>query len=154
MNPIALEPLLEKWTQKLRISPEWSVRLELVDDSNFKKTGDIKIDCTDKKAVLLLNVHNPMDEKNIEEIIVHELMHLKMYPLDQVTESLIKSNFEVGSAGYNFAYRTFFENLEVTVEELAKCFLLEYGENKEISFGRCNNLPTFNDLFKGLDNLE
>lgn len=37
-------------------------------------------------------------------------------------ESVIASNFEEGTAGWNFAYREFFESLEITVEELAKCF--------------------------------
>lgn len=64
----------------------------------------------------MLNVINPKDE-NIEEVIVHELMHLKMYPLDQVTESLILSNFEEGTAAQDFAYRQFFTALEQTVEE-------------------------------------
>ena len=53
-----------------------------------------------------------------------------MYPLDQVTESLIVNCFEEGLAASNFAYEQFFTTLEQTVEELAKCFLLEFGENK------------------------
>ena len=116
-------------------------------------TGDFKIDCTDRKAVLLLNAANPRQE-NLEEDIVHELMHLKLYPLDQVTESLIVSQFEEGTPARSFAYRQFFESLEVTVEELTKCFLLEFGEDKELSFGRCAGMKSFNELFEGLNNLE
>ena len=52
-----------------------------------------------KKAILLLNGANPKQE-NLEEVIVHELLHLKLYPLDQVTESLITANYEEGSAAY------------------------------------------------------
>jgi hypothetical protein len=44
--------------------------------------------------------------------------------------------------------------LEQTVEVLAKCFLLEFGDNKEISYGRCKNQKSFNELFEGLNNLE
>ena len=65
------------------------------------------MDCDDKKVILLLDVLNSLRE-NLEEIIVHEWIHIKMYPLDQVSESLILN-----------------------------CFLLEYGDNKEFSFGRC-----------------
>lgn len=36
--------------------------------------------------------------------------------------------------------------LEQTGEELVKCFLLEYGDNKEFSFGRCKQGKSFNDL--------
>lgn len=101
----------------------------------------------------MLNASNPKDE-NIEETIVHELMHIKMYPLDQVCESMIINMFEEGSKEQNFAYQTFFETLEVTVEELAKCFLLEFGENKEFSYGRMNKIKSFNELYDGLKKLD
>ena len=87
-------------------------------------------------------------------MIVHELMHIKMYPLDQVTESLIASSFEEGSAASDFAYRQFFNALEQTVEELAKCFLLEFGDNREFSYGRCDRQKSFNDLYDGLKGIE
>ena len=90
----------------------------------------------------------------MEEVIMHELMHIKMYPLDQVCESLIVNNFEEGTNGYNFAYQQFFENLEVTVEELTKCFLLEFGENRDLSYGRCAREKSFNELYDGLKPIE
>lgn len=147
------QELFEKWCQKLRIVPDWDVKLELVDDPAWRKTGDFKVDCDDKKAVLLLNTANPKQE-NLEEVIVHELMHLKLYPLDQVTESLILTQFEDGSPAQGFAYRQFFHTLECTVEELAKCWLLEFGEEKEFSFGRCKLQRSFTELYDGLKNLE
>ena len=50
------EKLFEKWIQKLRLVP---VKLEWVEDSSWRKTGDFKVDCDDKKAILLLNGVNP-----------------------------------------------------------------------------------------------
>lgn len=145
--------LFDKWCKKLRIVPIWDVKLELVEDINWRKTGDIKIDCDDRKAILMLNIGNPKQE-NLEEVIVHELFHLKMYPLDQVTESLIVSFFKENSPESEFAYNQFFTTLEQTVEELTKCYLLEFGENKQLSYGRCNKNKSFNDLFDDLKNLE
>lgn len=145
--------IFEKYCKKLRITPPWDIRLEFVEDTNWRKTGDFKIDCTDQKAILLLNIANPKQE-NLEEVIVHELMHIKMYPLDQMTESLITSNFEEGTPGYNLAYTQFFTTLEQTVEELTKCFLFEFGENKELSYGRCRKEKSFNELYEGLNNIE
>lgn len=145
--------LFEKYIKKLRITPSWDVRLELIEDPTWPKTGDFKIDCDDRKAILLLNVINPTQE-NMEEVIIHELMHIKMYPLDQVTESLITNCFEEGSAASNFAYQQFFTTLEQTVEELAKCFLLEFGDDKEFSYGRCKKTKSFNELYDGLSNIE
>ena len=148
MDKQSLIAIFEKYIKKLRITPAWDIRLELVEDSEWNKTGDFKIDCDDRKAILFLNVGNPKQE-NLEEVIIHELMHIKMYPLDQVTESLITNCFEEGSAASNFAYQQFFTTLEQTVEELTKCFLLEYGENREFSFGRCSRGKSFNDLYEG-----
>ena len=116
--PVDRERMWERfdyWCKKLRLTPGWDVKLEWVEDPAWPKTGDFKIDCTDRKAVLLLNAANPKQE-NLEEDIVHELMHLKMYPLDQVTEALITSNFEEGTPARSFAYRQFFESLERSEE--------------------------------------
>ena len=153
MERAEITALFEKYIKKLRITPAWDVRLELVEDPTWQKTGDFKIDCDDRKAILMLNFVNPKQE-NIEEVIIHELMHIKMYPLDQVTESLITNCFEEGTAASNFAYQQFFNALEQTVEELAKCFLYEFGENKEFSYGRCRKGKSFNDLYEGLNNIE
>ena len=153
MDKEAITTLFDKYIRKLRITPAWDIKLEFVEDSAWPKTGDFKIDCDDRKAILLLNIANPTQE-NLEEVIVHELMHIKMYPLDQVTESLIMNCFEDGSAASGFAYQQFFTALERTVEELAKCFLLEFGENKDFSYGRCNKGKSFNDLYDELNNIE
>jgi len=152
MNREEIRRLFDMWCRKLRLVPTWDVKLEFVEDPTWRKTGDFKIDCDDRKAILLLNAANPKQE-NPEEVIVHELMHLKLYPLDQVTESLILSSFEEGTREWNFAYTQFFNALEQTVEELAKCYLLEFGENKELSFGRCRGMKSYNELFDGLKNL-
>lgn len=153
MNPQELTSIFETWCKKLRITPGWDVQLQLVQDPAFRKTGDIKIDCDDRKAILLLNAASPKQE-NLEEVIVHELFHLKLYPLDQVTESLITSHFQEHTAAYDFAYTQFFTALEQTVEELTKCFLLESSENRSLSYGRCAQMKSFNALFGGLKNLE
>ena len=145
--------IFEKYCKKLRITPIWDVQLQFVEDPSWPKTGDFKIDCDDRKAILLLNILNPK-QSNLEEVIVHELMHLKMYPLDQVTESLITSHFEEGTGAYNFAYQQFFLALEQTVEELTKCFLFEFGDNKDLSYGRCDKQQSFNELYDGLKNIE
>ena len=153
MDKTRIQTLFEKYCRKLRISPAWDVKLEFVEDPEWPKTGDFKIDCDDRKAILLLNARDPKQE-NMEEVIVHELMHIKLYPLDQVTESLILSSFPEDSPAQDFAYRQFFCALEQTVEELAKCFLLEFGEDRAFSFGRCKGMKSFDELYDGLKNIE
>ena len=46
------------------------------------------------------------------------------------------------------------EHLEITVEEMAKCWLSAFGEDKELSFGRCAGGKSFNELYEGLNNLK
>lgn len=153
MDRKRIESIFETWCARLRVTPAWDVRLSWVEDPDWRKTGDIKIDVDDHKAIVLLNAADPKQE-NLEEVIVHELLHLKLYPLDQTTEALIDANFEENSPAWSFAMRQFFTTLEITVEELTKCFLLESGEDRELSFGRCARRKTFDELFEGLHNLE
>ena len=97
MDKRALTALFEKYIKKLRITPAWDIKLEFVEDPTWRKTGDFKIDCDDRKAILLLNAANPKQE-NLEEVIVHELMHIKMYPLEPKTrqaESLPMSSCRI-----------------------------------------------------------
>jgi len=152
MKEDKLMQTFDLWCGKLRVVPSWDIRLEFVDDCNWRKTGDIKIDCDNKKAIVLLNRANPKYD-NLEEVIVHELIHLKLYPLDQVTESLITANFKEGTPEYEFAYTQFFNSLEQTVEELTKCYLLEFGENRELSYRKCRLQKSFDELFDGLKSL-
>ena len=149
----ALQALFQKWIDILRLKNQWDIRLELVRDPAFRKTGDIKIDCDDRKTILMLNVLNPKQE-NPEEVIVHELMHLKLYPLDQLTEGLIDAHYEEETPAREAVYTQFMIMLEQTVEELTKCYLGAFGENKELSYGRCNTMKSFNDLYDGLKPLE
>ena len=115
----------EKWLNILRIKNQWDVKLEMISDPEFKKTGDFKIDCDDRKAILLLNERNPR-----------------------------YSNCEEGSKAFDFAYAQFMTSLEITVEELTKCFLMQYGDNKELSYGRCKDMKSFDELFDGLKPLK
>lgn len=153
MDKTKMTALFNKWKNILRISNNFDVKLELIDDPKFKKTGDLKIDTDDKKAIIYLNILNPKYE-NIEEVIVHELLHLKLYPLDQLTENLIDSHYEINTPSYDLVYTQFMINLEQTVAELTKCFLLAFGDNKELSYGRCKSVKSFNELYEGLKSLK
>jgi len=148
-----LQRLFSQWLDILRLKNQWDIRLELVSDPAFRKTGDIKIDCDDKKAILMLNVLNPKQE-NLEEVIVHELLHLKLYPLDQLTEGLIVAHYEEDTPARDAVYTQFMTMLEQTVEELTKCYLGTFGENKNLSYSRCRTMKSFNELYDGLKPLE
>lgn len=145
--------LFDKWIEILRLKNCWDVKLEFISNPSFVKTGDIKLDPDDRKAVLILNALNPKQE-NPEEVICHELLHLKLYPLDQLTEGLIDGHYDKDTPAFNTIYAQFMTMLEQTVEELTKCYLGAFGENKTLSYGRCKGMKSYNDLYDGLKPLE
>ena len=126
---------LRKWQTILRLQ-DWDIKVETV-DHEWRKTGDIKIDECDRNAILLINIYNPK-QTNLEELIIHELLHLKLYGLDQMVEQYINVLYgeEENDPKRTIAYDSFMLVLESTVNDLAKSFLSLDGEDKEISFGR------------------
>lgn len=134
-NPEALTQYMQKWQEILRLR-DWDIRLQPV-DVPWRKTGDIKIDEDDRNAIVLVNVHNPK-QTNAEALIVHELLHLKLWAMDQMIESLINAVYgeDEGDPRREFAYNHFMNTLESTVEDLSKAFVSLGAEDKSPSFGR------------------
>ncbi len=128
---------LIKWQDILRLR-DWDIKIYEV-NKEWRKTGDVKIDETNKRAVLMLNNCNPHQD-NLEALIIHELLHVKLWGMDQMIEELIGNVFGTNEEDlkYCFAINKFMGVLETTVEDLAKGFLKTGGENKELSFGRVN----------------
>lgn len=129
------ERFLKKWQDILRLR-DWDIVIHIV-DTEWRKSGDIKIDSDDKKAVLMINGFNPKQE-NLEALIIHELLHLKLWDMDQMIEELVYATFgeDENDPKFQFAYNKFMHVLEPTTEDLAKAFLTLGGEDKNISFGR------------------
>jgi hypothetical protein len=125
---------LNKWQNILRLR-DWDILVEIVKTS-WRKSGDIKIDLDDKKAVLLVN-HSPKRE-NLEELIIHELLHLKLYGLDQMIEELLSGVYgeEEKDPKKEFASTQFMTLLESTVEDLTKGYLTAIKSQMPLSFGR------------------
>lgn len=138
VNVIKLEELLNKWQDILRLR-DWDIKLEIV-DKEWRKSGDIKIDMDDKKAVMLIN-NNPKST-NLEELVVHELLHLKLWGMDQMLEGFINQVFGTNEDDIKreFAMTQFFIMLESTVEDLTKGFLKANECEEELSFGRLQKL--------------
>ena len=134
-NMADMQKYLDKWQAILRLQ-DWDIVLQTV-DHDWRKTGDIKIDVCDKNAVLLINTFNPK-QTNLEGLIIHELLHLKLYGMDQTLEKYLNALYgeEGGDPKRDIAYGDFMVLLESTVNDLAKSFLSQGGDDKELSFGR------------------
>jgi len=126
---------LEKWQKILRLK-DWDIKLELV-IKEWRKTGDIKIDQADKTAILLINDYNPK-QTNIEAVVIHELLHIKLWGMDQMIETLLCCVYgdDKNDPKHSFAYSQFMELLETTTEDLAKGYVELGADDKSISFGR------------------
>jgi predicted metal-dependent hydrolase len=133
-----LEEIMSKWKNILRLN-DWDLQLKIV-EKEWRKSGDIKIDTSNRNAVMLIN-NNPKCT-NLEELVVHELLHLKLWGMDQMIEELINQIFgeNEDDKKREFAMNQFFGILEPTVEDLAKAFLKANGCEEELSFGILNKL--------------
>jgi len=130
-----LQALLEKWQKILRLR-DWDIKLDMV-TKPWRKTGDIKIDQADKTAILLINNTNPK-VSNIEAVIIHELLHIKLWGMDQMIENLLTCVYgdDKDDPKRTFAYTQFMELLEATTEDLAKGYVELGADDKRVCFGR------------------
>lgn len=138
INEEVIIEYLNKWKDILRLR-DWDIKLHIV-EKPWRKSGDIKIDEDDKKAIMLIN-SNPKST-NLEELVVHELLHLKLWGMDQMIEGFINMIFgeDEGDVKKEFAMNQFFKVLESTVEDLAKGYLTANGNKDALSFGRMKKL--------------
>jgi len=129
-----IEAHREKWQDLLRLR-DWDIQIKIV-KTNWRKSGDIKIDLEDKKAILLINQVSKCE--NLEELVVHELLHLKLYGMDQMIENLLSIVYgeKEKDPKKEFASTQFMMLLESTVEDLAKGYLAANRNQKALSFGR------------------
>jgi hypothetical protein len=130
-----LNGYFDKWQTALRLR-DWDIQVRLV-EKPWRKSGDIKIDRHDHTAILLINNHNPR-QTNLEELIIHELLHLKLWDMDQLIETLMNTVYgeDEGNAKRGLVYDHFMTTLESTVNDLAKSFLEQSGGDKKLSYGR------------------
>lgn len=125
---------LDKWQSILRLR-DWDITISIV-KTKWRKSGDIKIDMEDKKAVLLLNYTSKCE--NLEELVIHELLHVKLYGMDQMIEDLLSIVYgkKEKDPKREFANTQFMMLLESTVEDLTKGYLTANKSQKPLSFGR------------------
>lgn len=133
MNVEMAGECLRKWQRVLRLS-DWDIRLTTV-PTDWRKSGDVKIDRDNRMAAVLL--HESIPDEHLEEVVVHELLHLKVYGMDQMIERLIELLYpEEDDPGRAFAMDSFMLELESTVEDLTKALLTAGGENRDFWFKR------------------
>ena len=126
--------VLAHWQPILRLA-DWDIDLRLV-ETPWRKTGDVKVDLDDRKAVLLLRAGQPAE--HLEEVVVHELVHVRLYAMDQMLAQLLDAVFgsEASDPKRAFAETQFMQLLEQTTEDLAKALLAASGRAGSLTFDR------------------
>lgn len=113
------EQCVKKWKNHLGFS-EWRINVEITTfkrADNFQQDGDIVVDYKKKKATVLIG---GILKSSVEEIVVHELAHLLLWPLDQDVMLVIKT---VKLNNRNKTEENFLDKLEKAVDHLTKSFL-------------------------------
>jgi hypothetical protein len=134
ISPEEARAVLARWQPLLRLA-DWDIDLRLV-RTPWRKTGDVKVDLDDRKAVLLLRAGQPAE--GLEEVVVHELVHLRLYALDQMLAQLLDAVFgaDADDPKRTFAETQFMQLLESTTEDLAKALLAASGSTASLTFER------------------
>lgn len=118
-----LEALVRQWQGLLGLS-DWTIRLDLMTFKRPWLSGDIKVDPVHKTALLLLSETPFRDE---EETIVHELVHVVLWPLDTAAMDLTEAVGPADSPAREFARSTVFRALEPVTEQLTRALLSARG---------------------------
>jgi hypothetical protein len=134
ITPEEAAAALARWQPVLRLA-DWDIEVRLV-ETPWRKTGDVKVDLDDRKAVLLLRASQAVE--GLEEVVVHELVHVRLYAMDQMLEQLLEAVFgtDPGDPKRAFAETQFMQLLESTTEDLAKAFLAASGRTGSLRFDR------------------
>ena len=129
-----IDDLIKKWQAILRLR-DWDIKPVLV-EQKWRKSGDIKIDRDNHMAAVM--IHENVPEEHLEEVVVHELLHLRLYGMDQLAEHAINiiHGPDDSDPKKQFAIGTFFLELELTVEELTKAILTVHGKKTDFWFNR------------------
>lgn len=88
-----LQKYLKHWQSKLNLD-DWDLSIKLTDfnRTDFIQTGDVKVDTKNKKAVVL--IANDETGKDVNKVILHELVHLLLWDLDHYAEKHVPDKKE------------------------------------------------------------
>ncbi len=134
VNEKSIDEYLVKWQPLLSLS-DWDIR-PLVVQKDWRKSGDVKIDESNKMAAVM--IRSDLDPAYLEQIVVHELLHIKLWGLDMMIEESLNALFgEEDSEGKRyFAQGQFMRELEATTQDLTRALLEASGFKEQYLFNR------------------
>ncbi|MBN2586621.1 MAG: hypothetical protein JXA64_03305 [Candidatus Fermentibacteraceae bacterium] len=130
----SIQSYIEKWKGNLSLS-DWDIRPVVVNPP-WRKSGDVKIDESNRMAAVM--VRSDLDPAFLEQVVVHELLHIKLWGLDQMLEGVLNALFgeDLEHGRRAFAQDQFMDRLETTTQDLARALLSASGFEGEYLFDR------------------
>lgn len=120
-----LDSLLPKWQKRLMLD-DWNISIEIVDfkRTDYRQSGDFKADLKNKRAVIYLTYdpflrNQKTVEKQEEQTIIHELIHISLWSLDSFIEKIILKNCKK----YEGDHDLYLEKLEKIIDKFTLAFL-------------------------------
>ncbi|MCK5063898.1 MAG: hypothetical protein KAQ97_01375 [Candidatus Fermentibacteraceae bacterium] len=134
VNEKSIDECLVKWQPLLSLS-DWDIKPVVV-QKDWRKSGDVKIDESNKMAAVM--IRSDLDPAYLEQIVVHELLHIKLWGLDMMIEESLNALFgEEDSEGKRyFAQGQFMRELEATTQDLTRALLEASGFKEQYLFNR------------------
>ncbi len=134
VNEKSIDEYLVKWQPLLSLS-DWDIRPVVV-EKDWRKSGDVKIDESNRMAAVM--IRSDLDPAYLEQIVVHELLHIKLWGLDMMIEESLNALFgEEDSEGKRyFAQGQFMRELEATTQDLTRALLEASGFKGQYLFNR------------------
>lgn len=114
-----IKEILEKWKEVLKVQ-DWDIDIKIIEEK-WRKSADIKILSDCKQAILMIN--SDPQTKNLDELVIHELLHLKLWGMDQMLVDLLEIVYPDDNGQREFAETQFFRVLEPTVHDLTRGYL-------------------------------
>ncbi len=138
MKPVdenSIDECLAKWQPLLSLS-DWDIRSIVVQKMDWRKSGDVKIDESNRMAAVMIK--SDLDPAYLEQVVIHELLHIKLWGLDQMIEEPLNALFgEEDSEGKRyFAQGQFMRELEATTQDLTRALLDASGFEGDYLFNR------------------
>jgi hypothetical protein len=122
----ALERMARHWQPILGLQ-NWTIRVELVEFTRESQSGDVKVDDVSKTALVLMT-KRPF--RNEEQVLLHELLHVVLWPLDRTAMDLAEVAPK-GGREHELGTTMVFRALEPVTEQLTAALLMAAGKEIE-----------------------
>ncbi len=125
---------LEKWKPLLSLS-DWDIRPVVV-EGQWRKSGDVKIDESNRMAAVM--IRHDLDPVHLQEVVVHELVHIKLWDMDQMLETALNALYgdDQEEGRRSFVQGQFMDRLETTTQDITRALLLAEGFAGDFMFSR------------------